>query len=555
MRRSSAFALLSITLLALYVRLVPVTRFLYWGADFGEYFGVTQGLAQGAPLSDPYLGWGVTYPEFPGMHAVLAMLSWTGLNLETVAILAVPTLAALTVVPVFLLLRHLTGRDEPGLVAALLLGVALPHVYTTAHAVPAALGHLLLATALLLLVRLDQEPRLGWILVPVGLGLTVVHHLSSYFLIVVTVVVLLWRVAVRGEFLSRLRPTLTFLTLLIAGNLLYWSLFTTRFREFLGFEQIPWWGTVLLLAAVPPVLLLLALLRPRVRWRYAPHFPRPTQGLLLVALTLPLAFALLLSLSLSSAPGTTIAVPPAFLLYASPTLVLLLLGPAGRKHFDFLPGGSWVTGAFLAITFSWVLGATVAPSFLIPYRHLEYLAVPLALFAGVGIVTLARGSRGRTGVVAGIVAVLVVLAALTALPPREALGNHFEGIHPEAMTGLQWAGSRVTGITATDHRASSALFGFFGIRATWDAAPRTLHASSFAEAEGEMRAVPNLPGGTGRVDYVLLDDDLIRGATLLPWDPALPLSAEALAKFEAVPFLKLYDDGYTQLYWVNWGLA
>jgi hypothetical protein len=61
--------------------------------------------------------------------------------------------------------------------------------------------------------------------------------------------------------------------------------------------------------------------------------------------------------------------------------------------------------------------------------------------------------------------------------------------------------------------------------------------------------------GRERIDFVFLDRDMIAGASLFPWDPAFPLSAEAQAKFIGPQYLKLYDDGYAQIYWVNWGNA
>ncbi len=109
-------------------------------------------------------------------------------------------------------------------------------------------------------------------------------------------------------------------------------------------------------------------------------------------------------------------------------------------------------------------------------------------------------------------------------------------------------------MTATDHRVSSTLFGLGGVRATWDTASLALHAPSFEAARGEMLWVEDLAGGPARVDFVLLDRDLIQGATLHPWDPAEPLSSEAQAKFLDGHYLKLYDDGYAQFYWINWGV-
>lgn len=555
-RRSTTFALLSITLLSVYLRLVPVMQYLYWGSDFGEYYGVTLTLSQGSHLPDPYLGWGVTYPEFPGLHVLVAAASWAGLDLEAAAVLVVPVLAALVVIPVFLIAREVAGADGPALFAATLVAVAMPHVYTTSHAIPGALGDLLFASSLLLVLRLREDGRLFLLLIPLSLALVVIHHLSSYFLIIVTFMVIFLRVFLRGVPFAEVRRETGFLTFLVAVNLAFWGLFTHRFREFLGFERVPWWVTAVLLLALPLAIPLLTLLRQRLSWRYRPSIRPPTRSWKLYLASVVLGFVVLSALLFAAAPGTTILVTPEFLLFAAPLVPLFMLATPGRRLFDFLPGGILLTAAFSALLISWVIGATIAPTFLIPYRHLEYIAVVAAIFAGVGVASLLRvcPPRWRRGAIV-VILTLLVLSAATALPPRQAVGNHMEGVRAQEVNAVQWAGQRIWGITASDHRVSSMLFGFTGQRATWDLASLTLTAPTFEMARSEMAWVEDLPGGPGRVDFVLLDEDLIAGPTFLPWDPAIPMSEQALGKFLGGNYLKLYDDGYSQVYWVNWGTA
>lgn len=549
MRRSTAFALLSVVLLSVYIRLIPVTQFLYWGADFGEYFGLTRTVFEGRPLPEPYLGWGLTYPEFPGMFVLTASVAWTGIPLEAAASLLVPILSALVVVPVFLLTREVTGRDGPALLAAAIVAVVSPHAYPTSHPIPGALGDLLFVTGLLLLVRLRSDARMLGLLVPVALALVPIHHLSSFFLIIATLFVAFFRVVVLGARWGAIRRETAFLALLVTINVAYWVGYAETFRPFLGFGRVSPFLTAGLLVALPFALYPLAKIRRRMAWRYRPRFPRTKRNwsvLLLVAL---LAAGFLLLSSLFWAPGTNIPTAQVTLLYFAAFLPLLLPAASGRKPFDFLPQGPLVTGALLALNLSWIIGSVVAPTVLVPYRHFEYMIPLIAAFAGVGILLLLqnRGFRVLIPVLAG----LLVLAAAAAIPPREALGNHFEGTRPEALGAVHWAADRVPSLTATDHRVSSVLFGLSGVRGTWDTVTTPLHAPTFAEARGEMVAV----AGRERIDFVALDGDLVAGATLLPWDPALPLSQAAREKFLGPQYLKLYDDGYAQVYWVNWGMG
>src|SRR2546428_11916383 len=72
MRKSTASSLLAILALALALRLSPLTRFVYFGSDVGEYFRISSELAGTGHVTLPYTGWGVTYPYFPGMFFLVA---------------------------------------------------------------------------------------------------------------------------------------------------------------------------------------------------------------------------------------------------------------------------------------------------------------------------------------------------------------------------------------------------------------------------------------------------------------------------------------------------
>ncbi len=549
MRRSTGFALLALVFLSLYIRLIPVTQFLYWGGDFGEYFGLTRAVYEVQPLPNPYLGWGVTYPEFPGLFVLNAVVAWTGIPLEAAAVLLVPILAALVVIPVFLLTREVTRRDGAALVAAAIVAVLSPHAYLTSHAIPGALGDLLFVTGLLLLVRLRSDARMLGLLIPVALALVPLHHLSSYFLIVAAFFVPFFRVVVWRARWEEIRRETGFLAFLVAINVTYWVTYAETFRLFLGFERVSPFLTAGLLLVLPFVLFPLARLRARTAWRFRPRWPSSRRSWrVLFGVTLAVA-GLIAFTTLVQVPGTNISIPVPGLLYAAAFLPLLLLAALGRKAFDFLPQGALITGAFLALTLSWVVGSGVAPAFLVPYRHFQYMVPLLGAFAGMGAVILSRKTGAR--ILVPVLAGLVVLAAATAIPPREVLANHFEGTRPDALVGVEWAGTRIPSLTATDHRASTILFGFVAVRGTWDTVSAPLHAPTFEVAREEMAAMPD----RDRIDFVVLDKDMIAGASLLPWDPALPLSPEAQAKFQGPHYLKLYDDGYAQVYWVNWGTA
>src|SRR3972149_6476310 len=141
MRRSGASALLAILVAGVSIRLSPLLTYLYWGADIGEYHSILRDLPARGSVSTEYVGWGVTYPFFPGVFFLQgAGVALAGLDVPVVLSLLVPTLGALVALPVFLLAARLSRETKVALFAAAFVAVAMPHAYSTSHAAPSTLG-------------------------------------------------------------------------------------------------------------------------------------------------------------------------------------------------------------------------------------------------------------------------------------------------------------------------------------------------------------------------------------------------------------------------------
>lgn len=558
MRKSTASALLAILALALVLRLSPLARFVYFGSDVGEYFRISHDLAATGHVSLAYPGWGVTYPYFPGMYFLVAGTTFGGLELSGSLNLVAPALGALVPALVFLLAARVLHEDKAALLAAALIAAAMPLVFQTAHPIPATVSELLVVAALLLFLRLPTDPKVWALLVPITGALVVTHHLSAYFLIVMLLIAVALRALVRPGEVPGLRAQAAYIAFLTALSLAFWLGYATTFRtQILTDVNVqPWW---LPLAALPALVLLLAgvlLVRRRIAWRYRPSYPTARR----VSTAYAAAFATVLVLMVISVaagvPGTTIRLSPDVLWYFLPLFGFLALAGSGRRHLDFAGRGFEVSGWFLALALSTLIGAIVAPRVLIPYRHVEYMLIALALPVGAGlgrIYELGDLERRRFAAVA-LAGVFVAGSALTAFPPTGVFLNYEEGARPAAVVASFWAGENVDGLLATDHRASTLAFGFGRVNATWDTARLTLVADSFPDALMEMQSVRS-PSGERRVDFVMIDADLAQGVQLYPWEPAHPLSDAAREKFAYAPYIKVYDSGYAQVYWVNWGLA
>ena len=560
MRKWAASAVLAAFVLALLVRVSPLMRFPVWGSDAGEYYRIARDLVASGHVSTAYLGWGVTYPYFPGMFFVVGAIAFGGAELPAALNLAIPALGAFVVVPVFLIAAPRLRDDRPAVFAAALVAVAMPHAYATSHAIPATLGDLLVFTALAMALKARTDPR--WLLLfgPTVPALVITHHLSAYFLAVALLLALVLRAMLMPTLpLTALAREVAVFGYVLGSALAFWFVYGGPWRNLIVAEASvqPWW---LLFVALGAGLLGVAIAiaaRRRRPVRYRPTVPDLRHGTVAYALGLGSMLSVVALGTLVIVPGTAILLSPVVPLMFLPLFVLLAFSATGRKALDLSRDGIDVTGWFLAFVLSAVAGIFVGPRVLVPYRHLEYIVVPLAILAGVGFigtVDLARPRRGLRAAAIATAAGLLAASAAAAIPPPVVLANWNEGMAPQAFDAPYWARTNIRGgaLVAADHRDSTLLFGFGNASATWDTARLTLLAPTFRDAQSEMASVSS-PSGARRVEFVLIDADAERGAQLFPWEPAYPLRGEAVAKFSEPPFLKVFDSGFAQVYWVNWG--
>lgn len=551
-------ALASLLLLSLFLRLSPLTRFLYWGADIGEYYRIAKGLVSAGQIDLDYRGWGITYPYFPSMFFLNAVATFNGAPLELSVDLIAPSIAVLTIVAVFLLTVRMGGGEGAGLFAAAIIGLSMPHIYSTSHAIPASLGDVLFTFSLLSFVRLSEDRRWLALLLPVSAALIMSHHLSAYFLLIaMPTAMVLEGLLVRRTRWRSIRMQISFFALYTAMTLVYWLGYAKPFRDSVltAIEIVPWYVLIALFLAGLVIATVAVLVRQKSAFSWRPTFPTGRWTLFVLTAALAFAFGLTISASAVGVPGTSVRLHPFTGLYFSPLLITLSLASPGRRLVDFSRGGHNVTAWLLAIAFSMLLGGVVAPNILLPYRHVEYLLIPLSIFAGLGAERLhSRVSRRGGTVLVFLFAFLLIGSAASSFPTPEILAGYQEGIKPEALPGVLWAPNLGDGLAAADHRVSTLLFGFGDTNATWDSATLALHAESFEDAKDEMHRVKS-PSGDRTVEYVVIDVDMVAGVQLYPWDPAYPLSNAALEKFSREPYQKLFDNGYTVAYIVNEGLV
>jgi hypothetical protein len=227
MDRSDLAWLGSAILLLVFVALEPLLTFPIFGSDTGEYYNLTSVLLTSGhlPSAASYAGWGFAYSEFPGLFEISAATAGaTGVGVLPALQLVAPVLAALAVVPLFLLFRRLVGNDTVAILGATLGALFMPRMFSVAHPAPLALGDFLVLGALWMFLESRRDVRWYVPLAATAASLVFTHHLSTYFFVVSALgLLVLPELVWPGRWSARfpLRE-FVFLGVVLSGALAFW---------------------------------------------------------------------------------------------------------------------------------------------------------------------------------------------------------------------------------------------------------------------------------------------------------------------------------------------
>ena len=581
MKRETLFWLGAAGALVVFLALEPYLSFSLFGSDSGEYYRLTSALVATGhlPVGAAYLGWGSAYPDFPGIF-LLAAAGTEGVGLSTFDALTiiVPVVAALSFFPLFLLFRRLFPHDGVALLGAALAAVMLPRAFSIAHPAPLALGDFFCVAALWMFVESRRERRWYLPLTLVAGALIVTHHLSSFFFVLSALGGLFLLELWRPGLWSRRFPTreLLFLGAFSTATLVYWFYGTHEFVRTViapGLGGDPLAGFLPLEGAALASIVVVGLL---VRWRRSAFSPRrawvrlPTDRSLLRDLVIlaVLIFGGIAVVIFVPLPGTSQLTTPTALLWFTPVVLVGILTAGSRRTptvsrlgpFSLAWTGALGIAAALTLLVTYFASSVSIVEAIPASRYVEYLLIPIGLMAAIGaarLVARAGDRGGRRAWIAASAAVLVLVAANAAIvyPPQSDFGGFQEG-YTTSDSGLwMWAGVNGSGIppgavVASDHRLSSAFFGFDGLPATWDSTPALFTGSNWTEAEAELMSSP-APHASHAIDYVAVDSVMYSGVALNPAGAARPLSAAALQWFSGLPFVPVYENGPNVIYLVD----
>jgi len=560
MKKWTIFALLSVFLLGLTMRILPLTSYAVWGSDTGEYYYLTNSLIENNYISFDYSGWGFGYPYFPGMFVLTGGAGLLGFNLLHVLMILTPVISSLSVILVFFITKNVFKDDRIGIISALLFAVAAPHVFTTSHPMPGSLGDFLLLFCIFLFLKMYDNKNFILLLVPSAIALIVTHHLSSYFLFIsILFFVFIRELLQKKSDKKKLIVEIPFLGFLFAGIMVQWLWIARPFEKIIydAFKIKPL-ILVLLSCLAFSVLPVIVFLRRKISWEYKPKYPTWKGMVVKYCLAITAAFSLLGVAVFANVPGTTITVDGISIILFAPTILFFSFCAVGTGFLEKYRHGGFIFCWLIAIAFSMLVGTATDNTVLIPYRHLQYLVVPLLMFAGVGIVKFydaCEKNKLKNIFFAFSFTILLLLAPFSCYPPTNVLGGFEEGTDYRDMEAVFWVKENLPGAAiASDHRMSSMLFGFADTSPTWEYAPIIFHSSldEFNESKGELLNC-SIPSGEKRIDYVFLDKTMKeKGVALTQYENAEPMSKESIQKFDNEPFVKIYDNGYVQIYRIDW---
>ncbi len=552
-------------------RLYPLFAWAVWGSDTGEYFYLTERLLAEGSVVFAYDGWGLAYPYFPGLYALSGIVTaTTGLPLLGTLLATVPAIAGITLpLGMFVITRKVVDDERAALFAAFAIAFLAPNVVTTNHAMPGALGQVLVVATLAVLVHAYEDARFAIALPLLAAAVVWTHHLSTFLLTGAVLLAAFTREFTSSE--SDARKLAVEVPLVIGLTVfasIWWLAVAEPMREQIIGQVLdgvsPWVIAVGSWTALAVPVLLVALRRrfmPVARAGRKRRFPSPTRVFVLTLGTFVALIAAVLTVMATGVPGTpdmkvggtTFAyLLPPFALFAFTGAGLLVLRFARHRHLVI----GWVTAIGGSIAF----GIVTRSQTLIPYRHVDYLTAPLVILAAAGFVlaldyAVKLAPHGRVarvrGAAIGVAVLIIVSGSALSQVPREAIAGFEEGISESAWGAIVWSRENLAGelvpygdadttVIAADHPASSLLWGYAKLPASFDYARVTYHADRAEDAFDEMWRVqaPPPPDSRARIDYVFVSPEMRGGVALLQWENAKPMSEAAMRKFYDSPYFE-----------------
>lgn len=556
-KRWVIFALVFVFLINVYSHLMPLFNYELWGSDGGEYYLLSKLFLEfGNHFT--YNGWGMAYKEFPPMFYLIDIFHLvSGVSLYNTTRILIPLISAFSTVFIFLAIREFGGRSEAALFGAIFFALAFPRIYATSHTMLGTLGDFFISAVFFLYLRYRSrgEKKLLTLVIVFTAVTATVHHLSAFNLAVGFMSIAFFKAIARIDNKEIMDEYIIGALALMFSVLYWWTTDNFRTRIVEKGSHMPFYlfaVLIMLALAVGYVFIKWMVRHPRSDW-----VPNPVsfsgRVMRLVGLILILAFSMIF-LMIVGLPGMGVYLTrPDYLITVSPLLLSVAFAGIGPSYMNLDRSGRtplfWVLGVLVLFFGAYIID----PTLILPYRLMQYLIIPTAILVGIGIYCFGKDlPLQKLKAPFYVIMITVVLGcALSSIPPKYIMGGFQEGTTTAEMESVYWSRSSMndSAVVATDHRMSSMEFGIAGKMATWDYAYETLHGN-YSESKEELNHV-RTPVGYKQVNYVLVTDDIRKGVALLQWNAATEMSYESQEKFNDYPFVKVYANGQSDIYYVT----
>jgi hypothetical protein len=397
------------------------------------------------------------------------------------------------------------------------------------------------------------------------------HHLTTFFYLITIVFITFYRNFISEKWTRDLKGDLFYIFSISTFTFMYWMLIATPvYRAFLtGGLLIPSWLVIALFYI--GVILLLILVEIRRKLVPAPKFkgifkPNLLQSMIITIIVCALV---IVTFSFIEIPRTGFMFDKIAIFVLLP--LILTVGFAVYGGFILKEERGYVLGWIIPIFISLIFTTIIGHQGLFPFRHLEYIAYPLAILSGVGAYKYwkkltDKESKGKSTsntwltsrTFLGFVVIVLILNLISAYAVQQVTSRYEESISEEVFDVVDWMKGNVTGFNftiASDHRISQ-IFWAEGYNVTSDSAYVIWFSENWTESLEELETAN---GSKPRIEYVVIDH-VMRNVGVQSNINETPrnLTPESYAKFQKAPFSLIFrsesEDGekWAELYWVDW---
>ncbi|MCD6411084.1 MAG: hypothetical protein J7L20_01455 [Thermoplasmata archaeon] len=577
--RNHRFILFFIVLFAIFLRSLPAWLYPAWGGDLGIYFGIASRILETKSIFVDYDGWGSSYNYFPMLYLIsLSVHLITGIDLLTVMTRTAPIIGGLTILIFYLIMMELTRKRKIALLSSALLAVAPFHVYQTSHAAPLTVGHFFMLLCILLFIKCRNNTKFLPLLLFSTLALILSHHLTTYFYLISILGMISWRNFKFKIPKKEIANDLIYLFTASALTFSYWKFVAKPvYYSFMegGLHLEPWKVVALYFLVIILSIYISSVLREskKLRELLSKISSRWHHGFSKI-LFLSIAGFILMEIPFLffEIPTTWVKLNPTTVILSIPVIVFFSIALAGVPFLSMDKNRSFLQGWLLAVSISLLYSLITVNTTLYPYRHMEYLVVPLSACGAFGVAEI--GSKIKTEVpllkklikrlsaevsVISMVMFVILSNALIAYPAGYSIGHLDERYSNCCFSAIEWLKNNTNDndTIATDLRLSDFIWAH-GMKATFDKTNVTWTCENWTECINELEENEH----HGKVTYILIDDVMRNSVVYLNVDLHVKMSNESYNKFSREPFEMVFrnatlDDHGREIHWaevyrINW---